>query len=219
MLALIVGRIGLAVIEDRSRVPRCDIFRDNAQHPQSECENGKYCAIEIPASLVGLPPPAALSATSKAESAAVLVGIAVACCASTAAPAGTGSGDVVGATSRPGASLPACDNVLSCWAGVSISGGALASCCTLCWTSLLAVAVIASEVGGLTESISTRDEGEAVSAGSTDIGGPSFSRRLAKPPRARSGSCGLESSILRKYRLLISAPCSGKSAAAERRCD
>ena len=40
-----------------------------------------------------------------------------------------------------------------------------------------------------------------------------------KPPRARSGSCGLESSILRKYRLLISAPCSGKSAAAERRCD
>ena len=39
------------------------------------------------------------------------------------------------------------------------------------------------------------------------------SGRLPKTPRARSGSCGLEIPILRKFRLLISAPRSNRSAA------
>ena len=43
MLVLIVGRVWLAVIDDRPHPPHCDIFRDKTQHQQSECENGKYC--------------------------------------------------------------------------------------------------------------------------------------------------------------------------------
>ena len=80
------------------------------------------------------------------------------------------------------ASLPGCDKGVACEAGASVGGGAL-PCCALCWTSLPIVPVIASEVGVLTGSKSTRDESEAVSLGSTDIGRSSVGCR--RPNRTR----------------------------------
>jgi hypothetical protein len=57
--------------------------------------------------------------------------------------------------------------------------------------------------------------GDTVVHSATDHVGKikAVSGRLPKTPRARSGSCGLEIPILRKFRLLISAPRSNRSAA------
>jgi hypothetical protein len=136
-------------------------------------------------------------ASKEAESAGILVGIAIGFCAGTAAPVGTGSDHVVGATIGPPPSLPVCGNVpgRGTWGGL-IGAGALISSGALCWTNLPPFVVMPSEIGGSIGSISTWDEGEAASAGFIDFGG--LSTECRRPNR--TGVAGVAAAARRSDR-------------------